>query len=109
MNKVFIVTRHSAAKDWISANAEQYGLSNAEEMFDMTHLSDEVLMGISEEDVVVGVLPLSLVAAVCAKGAKFFNLDLTVPAEARGRELTVQDMDRYGARLTPYYVKALDG
>jgi CRISPR-associated protein Csx16 len=108
MSKIYIITRHVAAVEWLSAHAEELGFTNASEMVLLSHLDDRQMSAIQEEDAVIGILPLSLIAAVCAKGAKFYSLDMTVPAEARGKELSVTDMETYGAALTPYYVKVLD-
>ncbi len=58
-------------------------------------------------DVVIGTLPIQLAAAVCARGGRFFNLSLDVPPQARGRELTADDLDTLGARLEAFEVRAI--
>jgi len=64
---------------------------------------------VSAGDVVIGTLPVNLAAEVCARGARFFNLSLDVPPEARGRELSADDLERFGARVEEYLVRKLAG
>ena len=56
-------------------------------------------------DTVIGTLPVNLVARVCARGGRYLHLSLDLPAEARGRELTADELERYGARLEAYVAK----
>jgi CRISPR-associated protein Csx16 len=58
---------------------------------------------------VVGSLPVNLVADVCARGARYLHLSLDLPADARGIELTVETMRRYGARVEEYRVERAVG
>ena len=53
-------------------------------------------------DIAMGMLPIQLVAAYCAAGARYLHLEMTVPAEERGRDLTAGDMDRFDAQLVEY-------
>ena len=62
---------------------------------------DAVLPG----DVVIGTLPVGIVAEVQARGAAFWFLELDLPAAARGRELSADEMERCGARLVEYRVE----
>jgi len=57
-------------------------------------------------DTVIGTLPVNLAAGVCARGARFFNLSLNLPPEARGQELSADDLERYSARLEEYSIEA---
>lgn len=91
----YFVTRHPGALEW----AARQGLSVD---FQLSHL--EVAM-IQPGDTVIGILPLNLVAEVCARGARFFNLSLTVPPEARGRELSADELEQFGARVEEYRVE----
>lgn len=50
-------------------------------------------------DNILGTLPINLVAEVNARGGHYFHLTLELPADARGKELTADDMRHYGARL----------
>ena len=93
----WFVTRHPGAVEW----AARRGLAVDRPV---AHLDiDEVKPG----DTVIGILPVHLAAEVCARGARFYNLSLDVPPEARGRELSADDLERYGARLEGYTVHRL--
>jgi CRISPR-associated protein Csx16 len=58
-------------------------------------------------DVVLGSLPVNLAAEVCARGAAFYHLSLDLPRDARGRELSADELAAYGARLERYEVRRL--
>jgi CRISPR-associated protein Csx16 len=60
-------------------------------------------------DKVIGTLPVAIAAEVCAKGAAYWHLTLALPAEARHRELSADDMDRYGAKIEQFDVKRIGG
>lgn len=59
---------------------------------------------IAPGDIVIGILPVNLVARVCERGGRYFNLSLDLPPEARGRELSADELETYGARLEGYMV-----
>lgn len=88
------VTRHSGAAEW----AARQGL--AAEI--VAHLD---LARVSPGDLVLGTLPVSLAAEVCARGARYFHLTLAVPPELRGQELSADDMARLGARLEEFIIR----
>ncbi len=52
----------------------------------------------------MGTLPVHLVAALNEKGACYVHLAVEVPPEARGKELSAEDLERFGARLEAYSV-----
>jgi CRISPR-associated protein Csx16 len=58
-------------------------------------------------DTVIGSLPVNLAAEVCARGAAYRHLSLRLLAHDRGRELSANDLDRYEATLTNYFVKEI--
>lgn len=93
--RVWFVTRHPGAVEW----ARRQGL-RIDQRID--HLDPEQ---IQPGDIVIGILPVNLAGEVCARQARFFNLSLDLPAEARGRELSADDMERYRARLEEYWVE----
>lgn len=89
-----LVTRHPGAIEW----AARQGLAPDRVV---VHLDpDDIRPG----DVVVGTLPVHLAARVCARGGRYFNLSVDMPAEARGLELGADELERYGARLEEYAV-----
>ena len=93
----WFVTRHPGAVEW----AARQGLAVDRQV---AHLD---VADIQPGDIVIGILPIHLAAEVCARGARFYNLSLDVPPEARGRELSADDLERYGARLEGYTVHRL--
>ncbi|MBI3935960.1 MAG: CRISPR-associated protein Csx16 [Betaproteobacteria bacterium] len=92
---VFFVSRHPGAVEW----AERQGLQVDRWV---AHLDPaDILPG----DTVVGSLPVHLVADVCGRGARYLHLALYVPEHARGRELTADELECFGARLEPFLVE----
>ena len=100
MSQVFIVTRHAGAQRWLAMRGIQGELHPH---FDTAQ--------VKPGDQVVGTLPIPLAADVVERGGVYFHLDLRVPPEYRGKELTAEDMDRFGAKITGYVVRraALEG
>jgi len=86
---VYIVSRHQGAIQWILSKGFIGKI--------LTHIDlDQVNTG----DIVIGVLPIVLVKALIDKGATVYSLQLPlVPKELRGQELSVETMNRYGAKL----------
>jgi len=92
---VIAVTRHPGARQWL----DRQGI-RVDRFTD--HLEvDRIRPG----DTVIGTLPVHLAAEVCRRGARYLHLVLDLPPEARGRELSADDMEHYGARLEPYEVR----
>jgi len=61
---------------------------------------------VDQGDIVAGTLPVHLAAQVCGRGARYLHLSVAVPEHARGGELDVEDLMRYGARLAAFDVTA---
>lgn len=91
----YFVTRHPGAIEW----AARHGLKIDRQL---DHLEFTI---IKPGDTVIGILPVNLAAEVCARGGRFFNLSLTVPPEARGRELSADELEQFGARVEEYRVE----
>jgi len=89
------VTRHPGAVAW----AARQGLRVDRQI---AHLDPAA---IQPGDVVIGTLPVSLAAEVCARGGRFFSLSLDVQPDARGRELSADDLEEYGARIEEFVVR----
>lgn len=93
---ILFVTRHAGALEW----AARRGIRAV--------AVDHLDMGmVGPGDTVMGTLPFHLAAAVCGRGARFLCLELDLPADARGRPLSADDMDRFGARLVEYRVERI--
>jgi CRISPR-associated protein Csx16 len=93
----WFVTRHSGAKAW--ANAQKLLVDHVVTHLDLTHLKPG--------DLVIGILPIQMIAAICALPARYLHLVIDVPAELRGVELSAEQMRTLGARLEAYEVKLL--
>lgn len=91
---VYFVTRHPGAIEW----AARRGLAVDSQL---THLDTAQ---IERGDTVIGILPVHLAADVCERSAHYLNLSIDLPAQARGRELSADELERYGARLEAYIV-----
>jgi len=94
----WFISRHPAAIEW----ALHQGISVDQQA---AHL--DIFM-IQVGDVVIGSLPVNLAADVCKRGARYIHLSLDLPADMRGRELTVEDMDACHARLEEYRVTRVE-
>jgi CRISPR-associated protein Csx16 len=91
------VTRHAGAVEW--ARRHQFGVAQV-----VPHLA---LTQVQAGDTVIGTLPVNLAAQVCAKGAAYWHLSLTLTAEERGLELSADDMERLGAQVQLFDIKPL--
>ncbi|WP_019627863.1 CRISPR-associated protein Csx16 [Thioalkalivibrio sp. AKL10] len=92
--RTYFVTRHPGAVEW----ARRQGLAVDESL---AHLNPEILQ---PGDRVLGTLPVHLAAQVCERGARYLHLSLDLPAEARGRELSADELEACGVRLEEYRV-----
>jgi CRISPR-associated protein Csx16 len=93
----WLVTRHPGARDW--ADQQQLAVDRW-----CVHLDPgEIAVG----DTVIGSLPVNLAAAVCAAGARYLNLSIDLPAHARGKELSADDLARFNARLEEFHAERL--
>ena len=93
----FFVSRHPGAIEW----ARQYPWAVRARF--VPHLEIEE---IGEGDVLIGTLPVHLAAEVCARGARYLHLSISLTAGQRGCELTAQELDAADACLVPYEVIA---
>lgn len=93
----YFVSRHGGAIDW----ASRHGVM-AERV---AHLD---IGKIANGDIVLGTLPIQLAAEVNARGARYFHLEIDVPADLRGKDLSADDMERLGAKLTEFRIERVD-
>jgi len=94
----YLVSRHPASIQWI----EQQGIHI--DQF-LNHFTQEHLEQLQSKDTVVGILPIQIVAQINQKGAHYYHLTLNIPFEYRGKELTLQDLNRFKASLIEYQVE----
>lgn len=91
---IYFVTRHTGALAW----AKRRGLNAVP----VPHLDPA---SVRPGDTVIGTLPIHLAAAICAAGANFLALEIAVPPDKRGVELSADEMEAFGATLVAYDVR----
>lgn len=90
----FFISRHPGALQWMQVHGPAFDRHIA-------HLdSNDIHAG----DTVIGSLPVNLAAEVCARGAQYWHLSLRVPAQARGQELSMDELHNLGATLERFDV-----
>jgi CRISPR-associated protein Csx16 len=94
LGKTYFISRHPGAMEW----AQEQGIKVDHWL---QHLNPE---SIGTGDIVIGSLPVHLVARVCARGGRYFHLSLDLPEEWRGMELSAEVLRGCNARLCEYHV-----
>ena len=94
---IWFVTRHKGAVEW--AKQEGIEVDRCVEHFDVND--------VKKGDHVIGTLPVNLVFEVNKRGGRYFHLSINIPPEARGKELTANDMRLYGSQLQEYNVEEI--
>jgi len=94
--KTIIVTRHKGALKWLQKYHPEFKDCKVND-----HVSPEDLKG----NIVVGVLPVHL-ASMCVE---YWHMEMDVPREYRGKELSLEDMERFGCHITRYNVTMWEG
>lgn len=93
----WFITRHTGARQWA-----------AEQGFPIDrHVVHLDPADVQAGDTVIGSLPVHLAAEVCQRGARYLNLSLDLPAAARGKELSAEELTRYQARLEGFNIQRL--
>jgi CRISPR-associated protein Csx16 len=90
--KTIIVTRHLGALEWLRKHHPELGEAKV-----VSHASPDDLQG----NRVIGVLPVNL-AALCAE---YWHLSMQVPPEARGKELSAEEMEQFGCSIERFIVR----
>jgi len=99
MAKLYVLTRHGGLVDWLQAKGY---IDDAQVV---AHADDAFLESLQTGDVVIGVAPPHLIAAINQQGARFIAVEMRIPHELRGRELSAEDMDKCGAQLREVSVR----
>lgn len=71
----------------------------------LTHLNDD--MPLKAGDVIIGTLPINIIAQINAMGVRYIHLSLTIPPHLRGVELNVDELNECQATLEEFLVKKL--
>lgn len=99
MSTVF-VTRHPGARDWLARHGHSVDRT-------VDELTAADIAALSPGDTIIGTLPVALAAAVCARGARYFNLVIpSVPRELRGQELDADMLEQLGTRIEAFDIRA---
>jgi CRISPR-associated protein Csx16 len=94
----FFVSRHPGAIEW--AKRQKLNVTQF-----VAHLDTaQVQAG----DTVIGSLPVNLAARVCANGAAYWHVSVSLPATLRGKELTADELERLHARLERFHLQAIE-
>lgn len=96
---VWFVSRHPGAVEWARTQALTVDRW-------VPHLEPEAVQA---GDIVAGTLPVHMAAAVCARGARYLHMSLTLPPAWRGRELSRDELEMAGARLDEFTIEAAPG
>lgn len=94
----WFISRHQGAIEWIKQ--QNIHIDRYE-----NHLED--LKEIQKGDIIIGALPINLAAKICAKGAKFYYLSITLSKEQRGQELSAEEMQKLNCQIKPYYIQEI--
>lgn len=95
---VYFVSRHPGAILWIKEQP-QWQVDRF-----VGHLNPQEIQA---GDVVLGTLPLHVVAEVCARGALFYAVMLQQAEEGRGSEYSAAEMAAMGCTLRRFEVRAV--
>lgn len=91
--KSLIITRHEALVEFLE---KEFGIVGEV----ISHATADAVRG----NKVIGVLPLHL----AAEAAEIVSVDLNLPAEMRGKELTYDDVRKYYTGMHTYVVTKKD-
>jgi CRISPR-associated protein Csx16 len=88
----YFISRHAGAIEW----AQQQDIKVDQQL---SHFDPNITQ---KGDVIIGTLPINLVAEVNQRGGEYFHLTLALPSEMRGKELSANELAQYGATLEAY-------
>lgn len=93
----FFISRHPGAVAW--AMQQDLHIDRV-----LPHLDTSL---VEAGDTVAGTLPLPLAADVCARGARYLHLAVSLPLALRGQELSADQLSASGAQFCEYKVEPL--
>lgn len=94
----YFITRHAGAIQWAKLQQLQFDV-HLEHLLNI----DELNAG----DVIIGTLPINLVAQLNERGIRYIHLSLDIPAHLRGVELTAEQLQQCKASLEEFAVQKL--
>lgn len=95
--RTWVVSRHPGALTWL----QHRGFKNYHQV---AHLDPTVPQ---PGDVVVGNVPVPLIAALTERDIAYYHLTVPLTLERRGAELSCEELDHLGARLERFEVRRL--
>lgn len=95
---IYLVSRHQGAVEWMQYMGHHYDEH-------LTHLDN--YDNLCAEDVVVGSLPINIVADLAEYGVSYRHLSLYIPEHLRGIELTANQLSSLDAKLEGYDVRRI--
>ena len=96
--EVWLVSRHPGAIEWIKSQESSID-------HEVTHLSVESYP--KSGDIVIGSLPVHIIAKLNQQGIRFFHVQVNIPSELRGQELTKEQLESLDGSLQEYQVSAV--
>lgn len=94
----YLITRHQGAVHWVKSQ----GIV-VDEIIQHLELSS-----LKSGDVLIGTLPINLVAELGKIGVRYFHLTLNIPESLRGKELTLDEMNEVNAYLQEYRAEKVE-
>ena len=95
IQKTWFVSRHDGAKNW----AEDEGI-RVDRIVE--HLEMKL---VKPGDIVIGSLPVNMVADLNDMGVRYFHLNLPLSPEMRGRSISAEEMHELGAMIEEFIVR----
>lgn len=83
--RVAIVSRHKSTIDFVKAMFRDVTV--------LEHVND--IEELKDFDLIVGNLPLPMVAEIKRMGKRFVMVSLNIPKELRGKELTLEELHKF--------------
>jgi CRISPR-associated protein Csx16 len=99
--RTIFLTRHPGALHWLR---DKIGCDSHVEVLE--HLDDVLLKC---HDRIYGIFPMHIAARLCAAGVECWMIDVAIPPELRGVEMTSEQLNQLGAQLIRYHVRRIGG
>ncbi len=97
---ICFVSRHPGAQEWLRDQIDLPG-----DCVDvLTHLD---VRTVQPGDLVIGTLPVQLIASICARGARYLHIAFDMPPSKRGQELSAAELVLLHARLVEFRAQAI--